>query len=278
MPTPCFTHPGPIDTHPGPIGFGVIAGQRPVFWAPCSYTYRKRTCSSREADRRVLSGPTFRVADRGLPIRNVQPHRTRDRSQRCAGRRGTPAAVLRCPCRSSTPGPILCTPSLPDDAIPEAFVSSAPRVRLRVRIAAAILLAMVSVAGCADDTTARVEQSPPITTSSAIPSSPPGASGVLTANPTTPSTGLAHCPGKITINVREITTSPMPGQLADGWGFAGGDRVRCLGRRDCWIKVEVPDPGLYPAGREHWLPVSATKLEDAFPGGACFNAQHYLDD
>jgi hypothetical protein len=85
---------------------------------------------------------------------------------------------------------------------------------------------------------------------------------------------LEHCPAKVTIDVSEVITSPAPDAIADGWGFGGGDRVPCVGRKDCWFQVEVPDPSLYAADRKHWIPVSATKSELANPGGPCFDPAH----
>lgn len=85
---------------------------------------------------------------------------------------------------------------------------------------------------------------------------------------------LEHCPNKVTIDVSEVLTSPAPDAIADGWGFAGGDRVPCVGREDCWFQVEVPDPSLYADDRKHWIPVSATKSELANPGEPCFDPAH----
>lgn len=93
--------------------------------------------------------------------------------------------------------------------------------------------------------------------------------------PDTSDNSLAHCPDKVKIKVHEVITRPAPDAAADGWGFGRGERVPCIGRRDCWFRVEVPNPSLYADDREHWIPVSVTNSELAYPGGQCFDPDNY---
>ncbi len=84
-------------------------------------------------------------------------------------------------------------------------------------------------------------------------------------------TGLLHCV-TLTIDVDEVATSPAPGTAGDGWTFTARERVPCQGRRDCWFLVDVPDPGMYGDGRQHWIPVATTRSELANAGRECHDA------